>query len=361
MVTRQSFWHGKTVMVTGHTGFKGAWLTLWLAHLGAKVVGVALPADVPSLYRALDCDADCDSRVQDVRDVSGVVRLMRETQPDVVLHLAAQSLVRRSYEQPVETFDVNVLGVAHVLEGMRRTPSARVCVVITSDKCYENNEWDWGYRELDPMGGGDPYSASKGCAELVTQSYRASFFGAPDAPRLASARAGNVIGGGDWSRDRLVPDIMKAFMDGRPGFVRNPNAIRPWQHVLDPLHGYLSLAQKLWDEPGLASAWNFGPERTDERTVGEVADRLTALWGDGAEWRQSDPEMHAPHEASVLRLEIAKAAAKLRWRPLWPVDRALAETVAWYKDFAQAADVRARALRQIDAYTRERQTLHGRT
>jgi CDP-glucose 4,6-dehydratase len=356
LVTRSEFWPGKRVLVTGHTGFKGSWLVLWLHAMGARVAGYALaPTTEPALWKLLGLAGEIRDEVADVRDLPALTRAVAAFRPEVVFHLAAQSLVRPSYDNPVETYSTNVMGTVHVLEAARRCPEVRVVVNVTSDKCYENREWDRGYRENDPMGGHDPYSSSKGCAELVTAAYRSSFFGggakASSAPALASVRAGNVIGGGDWAADRIVPDFVRATLRGEPLRVRNPRAVRPWQHVLEPLSGYVTLAERLWkDGAAFASAWNFGPDDGDARPVEVLADKLTSLWGRPARWA-ADPGPH-PHEAHFLKLDSSKARQQLGWKPRLGLDNALAWTVEWYKACAAGAGARALCLEQIEKYAR---------
>ena len=354
------FWSGKRVFVTGHTGFKGSWMVLWLQSLGADVIGFSLdPPSTPSLFEQARVDEGIISLRGDVRTLSDVVSAMETYEPDLVFHLAAQSLVRPSYQNPVETYATNVMGTVHVLEAMRRVGTPRVGVVVTSDKCYDNREsMLWGYRETDPMGGYDPYSNSKGCAELVTQAYRRSFFGAKDGQRLAlaSARAGNVIGGGDWAEDRLIPDIVRAFEAGQPVDIRRPDAIRPWQHVLEPLSGYMQLAERLWIEgDSVADGWNFGPDERDARPVSYVVEQMVERWGDGASARL-DPGPH-PHEATYLRLDCSKAHALLDWRPELALEDALAWTVEWYQSVHQGADPRQLTMNQIQRY-RHLQAIH---
>jgi CDP-glucose 4,6-dehydratase len=349
-----NFWKSRKVFLTGHTGFKGSWLALWLLSMGADVCGYALdPPTVPNLYRLLALDRQLQSIHGDIRDLAALESALRDFSPEVVIHLAAQPLVRLSYQSPVETYAVNVLGTVHLLDAIRRTPSVRAVVVVTSDKCYENQEWHWPYREHEPMGGHDPYSSSKGCAELVTAAYRRSFFEpgrhSQHQVAVASARAGNVIGGGDWALDRLVPDIVRAFAAGEPVIVRNPDAVRPWQHVLDPLAGYLELAQRLiTDGAAFAEAWNFGPNECDARPVRHVVSEMAHLWGDAATWRCTEPE-HL-HEASLLRLDSSKARARLGWSPRWTLAETLANTVAWYKAFYSCHDVRTSSLNQIQLF-----------
>jgi CDP-glucose 4,6-dehydratase len=304
------FCAGKRVLLTGHTGFKGTWLSLYLQMLGAKVTGLSLaPEGAPNLFTVARTDSGMTSVVGDIRDLAAVERTVTAAAPDVVIHMAAQALVRRSYREPVETYATDVLGTVHVLDAIRRLTKARACVVVTSDKCYENREWIWPYRENEPMGGHDPYSNSKGCAELVVSAYRASFFREAGIG-LASARAGNVIGGGDWSEDRLIPDLLRGFVDGKPTMIRQPNSIRPWQHVLDALHGYLILTERLWNEPiAAADGWNFGPADTGAVPVHVIADQLVAKWGDGAAWSRDNQA--SAHEAHLLKLDSTKARTLL--------------------------------------------------
>lgn len=358
LAVNPTFWLGRRVLVTGHTGFKGGWLCLWLQRLGASVTGYALdPPTQPSLFEAARVGEGMNSILGNIRDYDAVWAMVREYRPEVVFHLAAQPLVVQSYQQPVVTYATNVLGTVHLLEAVRQVGGVRAVVNITSDKCYANREWVWGYRENDPMGGDDPYSSSKGCAELVTAAYRASFFAPTDYARhgvaLASARAGNVIGGGDWAEDRLMPDIIRAFQAGHPVTIRHPDAVRPWQHVLEPLSGYLLLAERLWTEgPVYAEGWNFGPREEDAQPVHWLVERLAALWGEGAGWRQ-DGDPH-PHEANYLKLDCAKAHEQLGWRPRWNLERALAETVAWYRAHQAGEDLQAVTLAQIESYWEDR-------
>jgi CDP-glucose 4,6-dehydratase len=342
-------WAGRSVFLTGHTGFKGGWLALWLARLGARVTGYSLqPPTKPNLFELTHVQGSTNSVIADVRDLDCLAKEMRESQPEVVFHLAAQSLVRHSYAEPIDTYAVNVMGTANVLEAVRRTPSVRAVVIVTTDKCYENREWAWGYRENDRLGGHDPYSNSKACAELVTQAFRDSFFSGTQVHpvAVASARAGNVIGGGDWALDRLLPDFVRAIMEGRPVRIRRPDAVRPWQHVLDPLSGYLRLAERLLAEgERWAEGWNFGPDHADARNVKWVVERFTRLWGGDARW-EADSGAH-PHETGMLRLDISKARQKLGWRPTWDVERALERTVEWYRSYAKGADVKALTAAQI--------------
>ncbi|MFI3185982.1 MAG: CDP-glucose 4,6-dehydratase [Methylococcaceae bacterium] len=349
-----SFWAGKVVLLTGHTGFKGSWLSLWLQSMGAKVIGYALPAPTnPSLFVVANVAEHMVSIESDIRDFTALSSVFNKYQPEIIIHMAAQPLVRYSYANPIETYSTNVMGTVHVLEAARLTSSVRAIVNVTSDKCYENREWPWGYRENEPMGGHDPYSNSKGCSELVTSAYRNSYF-YPDNYKdhgvaLASGRAGNVIGGGDWAEDRLIPDIMRAIAKGEPVYIRNPNAIRPWQHVMEPLSGYLVLAQKLYEEnSSYAESWNFGPSDQDAKPVQWIVDNLTHSWGEGASW-VLDSGDH-PHEAHYLKLDCSKAKARLNWVPKWHLDEALAKIVKWQKHYQQGSDMKEVTLKQIADY-----------
>ena len=343
------FWSGRRVLLTGVTGFKGSWLALWLRKLGADVTGYALPPPTaPSLFQTARVNDGIRWIDADVRDLDRLKSAVRECAPEVVFHLAAQSLVRPSYEAPVDTFATNVMGTVNVLEALRDHEATRAVVVITSDKCYENREWVWPYRESDSLGGRDPYSSSKACTEIVTSSYYQSFFKANHVG-VATARAGNVIGGGDWARDRLVPDVAAAFAAGESALVRNPGSVRPWQHVLEPLLGYLLLAERLaGDDKGFSEGWNFGPDPLAVRPVSELVTSLCALWGDGARWHTVD--VPQPHEAQLLALDASKARARLRWAPRLRLDEALAWTARWYKAFHRGVDVRSISLQQLDDY-----------
>jgi CDP-glucose 4,6-dehydratase len=350
--TPRASWSGKRVFLTGHTGFKGAWMSLLLNRLGATVAGYALaPPTTPSLFEIARIDETVQSQIADIRDAATLTAALRDFAPDVVFHLAAQSLVRESYRTPIETFDVNVMGTAHVLEAIREAPSVKAAVIATSDKCYENRETGQAYRESDAMGGHDPYSASKGCAELVTSAYGRSFF-QPEAGRasIASVRAGNVVGGGDWAKDRLFADIARSLIAGENVIIRRPDAVRPWQHVLEPLHGYLRVAEHLLENGPLAcDAWNFGPDQESEQTVETVARTACAIWGRPDAMKiQTDP--NAVHEATFLHLDSRKARADLGWRPRWDFAATMKNTVAWYKGFAAGEDMRGFTLAQIDAY-----------
>ncbi|MGO4382399.1 CDP-glucose 4,6-dehydratase [Pseudoduganella sp. RAF53_2] len=349
-----AFWRGKKVFLTGHTGFKGSWLSLWLQQMGAQVTGLALaPSSNPNLFETARVADGMRHIVGDIRDGAALREAMQQAQPDIVIHMAAQALVRYSYQHPVETYATNVMGLVNLFEAVRATPGIKAVVNVTSDKCYENKEWPWGYRENEPMGGYDPYSNSKACAELVTSAYRNSFFNpaqyAQHGVALGSGRAGNVIGGGDWAEDRLVPDMMRAIAAGRPVHIRSPHAIRPWQHVLEPLSGYLALAERLFtDGVAFAEAFNFGPHDTDARPVQWIVERLCAEWGDGASWQlDSAPQ---PHEATYLKLDCSKARASLKWNPRWSLDQALQRIVAWHKAQLNGDDMRALTLAQIADY-----------
>lgn len=348
---------GKRVFLTGHTGFKGSWLTLWLNALGAEVTGYSLgPPTSPSLFECARIEEVCSSVYADVRDYQALLSSMSASGPDVVIHMAAQSLVKTSYERPLETYETNVLGTANVLEAVRRTPTVRLCISVTSDKCYENREWVYAYREVDPMGGYDPYSSSKGCAELVGAAYRRSFFNpkryVDHAKALVSVRAGNVIGGGDWAPDRIVPDIARALSRGEAVAVRNPGSIRPWQFVLEPLAGYLWLGARLLDNPTAYDyGWNFGPDSESCITVRELVEKAVALWRRGR-WSGTGDSGGKTYEANFLKLDSTKARTMLGWRPLYSIDETLRATVEWYHGFYEDAgfDARSFTLDQIGAY-----------
>jgi CDP-glucose 4,6-dehydratase len=351
LVITRDFWSGKRVLLTGHTGFKGGWLALWLQRLGAQVLGYSLPAPTqPSLYETARISESIRDVIADIRDLKRLEAVFREFSPEVVFHLAAQPLVRASYDDPVETYSTNVLGTVHVLESLRHARSVRSAVMVTTDKCYENRESAKGYRETDRLGGYDPYSNSKACAELAIDSYRKSFFDGNGAVAIASARAGNVIGGGDWAADRLIPDLVRAVVAGKTLVLRDPKATRPWQHVLEPLAGYLMLAQRLWDEgERYAEAWNFGPLDEDAKTVEEVVAMAARAWGGGLKWRV-DTGTH-PRETRMLKLDCSKALAT-GWRPLLRVDQAVDWTIEWYRAWHGKRDVKALAHEQIDRYAR---------
>jgi CDP-glucose 4,6-dehydratase len=343
------FWYGKRVLITGHTGFKGSWLSLWLQSMGAELRGIALnPTTDPALFDVAGVVKGMDHKVVDIRDYDGVRKLMIDFKPEIVIHMAAQPLVRLSYQQPIETYSTNVMGTLHVLEASRHAGSVRAIVNITTDKCYENKEWVWGYREDEPMGGYDPYSNSKGCAELVSSAYRRSFL--KDAGiALATARAGNVIGGGDWAQDRLVPDILHSFENQKPVLIRNPHAIRPWQHVLEPLSGYMLLAESLYEKGQTdAEAWNFGPRDEDAQPVKWIVEILCTLWGKDASWKLQ-PGEH-PHEASYLKLDISKATQRLQWQPRWSLEVALDKIIEWHQAWLASDNMQNACLNQINQY-----------
>ncbi len=343
------FWRRKRVLMTGHTGFKGSWLSLWLQSVEATLCGVALaPPTVPALFEIARVAEGMEHYVIDIRDFGALTKQMDEFQPEIVIHLAAQPLVRFSYSEPVATYATNIMGTVHVLEAARRAGSVKAIVNITTDKCYENRGWVWSYREDEPMGGYDPYSSSKGCAELVSSAYRKSFFQEAGIA-MATARAGNVIGGGDWAQDRLVPDILRALEKREPILIRNPHAIRPWQHVLEPLSGYLRLAERLYLHGQLdAESWNFGPRDEDARPVQWVVEYLCERWGNGASWTLQ-PGDH-PHEASFLKLDISKARQRLDWTPRWSLDAALQQITDWHLAWLNGQDMRLVCLSQIYRY-----------
>ena len=349
MAINPDFWRGKRVLLTGHTGFKGSWLSLWLQSMGADLCGLALaPPTHPDLFTQAGVAQGMTSTLGDIRDYEVVRTTMASFKPEIVIHMAAQALVKRSYTEPIATYATNVMGTVHVLEAARHAGSVRAIVNVTTDKCYENKEWVWGYREEEPMGGPDPYSSSKGCSELITQAYRKSFF--QDAGiALASARAGNVIGGGDWAADRLVPDTLRALAQHQPVVIRNPQAVRPWQHVLEPLSGYLSLAEKLFSEgPAWSEGWNFGPHDEDAKPVQWIVEALCQQWGTNTGW-QLDQGQH-PHEAHHLKLDISKAQSRLKWRPRWNLSTALNHIACWHKAWLDEADPKALCLAQIRQY-----------
>lgn len=351
MTTNPDFWRGKRVFLTGHTGFKGSWLSVWLQSLGAEVHGLALDAPTkPNLFTVAQVEAGMASHtIGDIRDMATVQKTMQAARPDIVIHMAAQPLVRLSYAEPVQTYATNVMGTVHVLEVARSTPNVKAVVVVTTDKCYENKEWAWGYRENEPMGGHDPYSNSKGCAELVTSAYRNSFL-QNSGIAAASARAGNVIGGGDWAADRLVPDILRAFEQNQLVTIRNPHATRPWQHVLEPLSGYLTLAEHLYTHgQSYAEGWNFGPKDDDAKPVQWIVEYMVNNWGKGASWQQ-DGGVH-PHEANYLKLDISKAMARLGWKPRWQLATSLELITTWHQAFLARADMKKLCLAQIKQYS----------
>jgi CDP-glucose 4,6-dehydratase len=345
------FWRGKRVFLTGHTGFKGSWLCLWLSEMGAEVTGYSIdvPTD-PSLFELARVAERVGDIRGDIRSPDELGKAMREARPELIIHMAAQSLVRHSYDSPVETYATNVMGTVNLLEAIRQISSIRAVLVVTSDKCYENREWSRAFRETDPLGGRDPYSSSKACQEIITSAYRAAFFG-PSAGNVAvaSARAGNVIGGGDWAADRLIPDAVRAFTLRRPLEVRNPKAVRPWQHVLEPLSGYLSLAERLFSEgQRWAEGWNFGPLDEDAKPVEAVVEHLVMRWGDGARWIAASGSH--PHEAGLLTLDCTKSRNELGWKPKWRLDRTLDAVVDWHRAFSRGTDMQSFCVQQIKEY-----------
>ncbi len=345
-----AFWKGKKVFLTGHTGFKGSWLSLWLQNMGASVKGYSLkPNTKPALYNEANVADDMESEIGDIRNLDQITKSIVKFSPDVLIHMAAQPLVRLSYQEPVNTYSTNVLGTVNVLESARKCSNLKAIVSVTTDKCYENKEWEWGYRENEPMGGHDPYSSSKGCAELVTSAYRRSFFSSNDGPSLASARAGNVIGGGDWSEDRLVPDILRSIEKSEPLLIRNPRSTRPWQHVLEPLSAYLVLAQELFlNGDKFAEAWNFGPKDEDCKTVGWVADKMTKSWG--INLSQTIDKSNNPHEAGFLKLDCSKAAKRLNWQPQFNIKKTIDLLIEWHKIYISGGDIKKRCLKEINEY-----------
>ena len=346
-----SFWKGKKVYLTGHTGFKGSWLSLWLQNMGANVKGYSLiPNTTPNIFTEARVAENIESEIGDIRDLTQITKSMSDFNPDVLIHMAAQPLVRLSYKDPVDTYTTNVIGTVNVLEAARKCSNLKAIVSVTTDKCYENNEWEWGYRENEPMGGHDPYSSSKGCAELVTAAYRRSFFSTKETASLASARAGNVIGGGDWSDDRLIPDILKAFEKSESVIIRNPLSTRPWQHVLEPLSGYLVLAQELFENgDAFAEAWNFGPKDEDCKPVNWILDKMVSKWGDGACWELD--KNNNPHEAGFLKLDCSKAANRLKWQPKWNLEHTLNLIIDWHQLYLNKLDVKKECIKEIKNYT----------
>jgi CDP-glucose 4,6-dehydratase len=351
----QSFWHGKKVLVTGCTGFKGSWLTVWLHALGAKVYGYALtPPTNPSMWEDMQLEKLCaDVCYADVRDYATLKQFVIDSDTEIIIHMAAQPLVRYSYSYPRETYEVNVMGTVNLLDAVRETGIAKVVVNVTTDKCYENKEWLWAYRENEPMGGHDPYSNSKGCSELVTSAFTNSYFADPTSKTvIASARAGNVIGGGDWADDRLIPDIIRSFSKNQEVFIRYPNAVRPWQHVLEPLSGYLTLAEKLYNEgQSYSGGWNFGPLDSDTKTVEQIVAQMCNIWGNGAVWTKDSSEH--PHEANLLRLDCSKARMILGWRPVWNSETTLNKLTLWYKAYFSQKNMLELTRQQIEEYTKE--------
>jgi CDP-glucose 4,6-dehydratase len=346
----QAFWNGKRVFLTGHTGFKGSWLSLWLNSMGSSVKGYSLePNTSPSLYNILGLDNNIESEIGDIRDLNKLKKSIDVFKPDIIIHMAAQPLVRHSYKEPIETYSTNIMGTINVLEAVRECNSVKAVVIVTTDKVYENKEWSWGYRENEPLGGYDPYSSSKACAELVTAAYRQSFFSSSDSPSVATARAGNVIGGGDWSEDRLIPDAIRAFDQNLPIVIRNPLSTRPWQHVLEPLSGYLMLAENLFNERRkFAQSWNFGPEDTDCRSVQWILDELIKIWGSNASW-VLDVKAN-PHEANFLKLDCSKAKHELNWHSKWGISSVLEMIVKWHKRYQSGATMMDICVQEIKNY-----------
>ncbi|MEE3719730.1 CDP-glucose 4,6-dehydratase [Tumidithrix elongata RA019] len=350
-----SFWQGKRVLLTGHTGFKGSWLSVWLQTLGAELLGYSLPTQTqPSLFDLAKVGDRMNSIFGDIRNLDRLCEVVVDFQPEIIIHMAAQALVRQSYITPVDTYVVNVMGTVNLLEAVRQVGGVRAFVNVTSDKCYENREWVWGYRENEPMGGYDPYSSSKGCAELVTAAYRNSFFNLADYAKhgtgIATARAGNVIGGGDWACDRLIPDVLRSWQSGKPAILRYPQAIRPWQHVLEPLSGYLTLAEWLYhDGVTYSGAWNFGPNESDAKPVGWVVDRMQELWGDDVSWSQET--LPQPHEANYLKLDCSKARSQLKWQPKLDVQTALIWVIEWTRALQSGANMRDVTVDQIREFS----------
>jgi len=345
------FWQNKKVFITGHTGFKGSWLSLWLASMGAEVKGYSLePPTSPSLFEEASVADVLDSEIGDIRDLEKLTNSVVEFNPDVLFHMAAQPLVRLSYKIPIETYEVNVIGTAKVLEAAKQCKSLKAVISVTTDKCYENKEWVWGYRETDPMGGHDPYSSSKACAELVTSAYMRSFYKEMGIG-LASVRAGNVIGGGDWADDRLMPDILRAFEKDKSVVIRNPKATRPWQHVLEPLSGYILLAEKLFDNPELYSeGWNFGPNQDDVKPVEWILNYVTDLW-QGSSWTlEKDNNLH---EAGYLKLDISKAKSRLDWSPIWSLGESLKKIISWHRVWLDKGDMNRECLKEIEEFMRD--------
>ena len=344
------FWFGKRILLTGHTGFKGGWLSLWLQQMGAKLRGVALePPTEPAMFENANVSHGMEHYITDIRDRLGMREHITDFDPDIMIHMAAQPLVRLSYHQPVETFETNVMGTINVLEAAKSGKNLKAIVNVTTDKCYENQEWVWGYREEEPMGGHDPYSSSKGCVELLSAAYRKSFL-AEAGIAMATARAGNVIGGGDWSLDRLVPDILRSIEKGELVQIRNPNSIRPWQHVLEPLSGYLVLAERLYGKEGqsFAEGWNFGPADEDARPVNWIVNQMCKIWSDDASWTKQEGDH--PHEANFLKLDTSKARQRLGWAPHWKIETALERTIDWHRAWMEGQDMYTVSMKQITEY-----------
>jgi CDP-glucose 4,6-dehydratase len=357
LAVNAGFWRGRRVLITGHTGFKGSWLSLWLQRLGAEVCGLSrgLPTE-PALFERARVGEGMTSIMGDILDRESVASAVAQCRPEVVIHLAAQPIVRASFEDPIGTYATNVMGTAHVLDAVRLAGGVRVVVNVTTDKVYENREWEWAYREDEALGGHDPYASSKACSEVVTIAYRRSFFGDGET-RLATARAGNVIGGGDWARDRLIPDLLRGAASGDAVRIRSPHAIRPWQHVLNPLEGYLTLVERLWDDREHAHGWNFGPDSIDDKPVGWIADRMSELLGDDLRWER-DPGEHV-HEAHYLRLDSSLAWARLGWMPRWDLEAALTRIVDFFRAEQDGAGLRETALAQIEDFEQTEPTPRG--
>lgn len=347
------FWKGKKIFITGHTGFKGSWLSLWLQEMGAIVKGYALePNTIPNLFTQANVAHNMYSDIGNVNDLNHITESMKAFNPEVLIHMAAQPLVRLSYKEPVLTYATNVMGTVNVLEAARKCSNLKAIVSVTTDKCYENKEWAWGYREDEPMGGHDPYSSSKGCAELVTAAYRKSFFNDENSAFLASARAGNVIGGGDWSADRLIPDILRAFEKKMPVIVRNPLSTRPWQHVLEPISGYLVLAQHLFEDgSNVTEGWNFGPKDEDCKPVSWILDKMVTKWGNGASW-ELDKNSNS-HEAGYLKLDCSKAAIRLNWYPKWNLEYTLESIIKWHQHYIAQKNIQEQCLLEIAKYQKD--------
>ena len=346
----KNFWKGKKVFLTGHTGFKGSWLSLWLQSMGVIVKGYSLDVNTkPALFTQANVAAEMESEIGDIRNLEQLTESIISFSPDILIHMAAQPLVRLSYQEPVDTYTTNVIGTVNVLEAARKCSNIKAIVSVTTDKCYENKEWEWGYRENEPMGGYDPYSSSKGCAELVTSAYRRSFFNGKDTASLASARAGNVIGGGDWSEDRLIPDILRAFEKLEPVVIRNPLSTRPWQHVLEPLSGYLVLAENLYNHGDeFAEGWNFGPKDEGCKPVDWILDMMVETWGGGASWRLD--KNNNQHEAGFLKLDCSKAANRLKWEPKWELQETLESIINWHQNYLNGHNVKKECLKEIKKY-----------
>lgn len=349
-IVDEIFWKNKKVFLTGHTGFKGSWLALWLINMGAVVKGYSLEANTnPSLFKISNIENEMESEIGDIRNLEMITKSMVGFNPDILIHMAAQPLVRLSYKEPIDTYTTNVIGTANVLESARKCSNLKAIVSVTTDKCYENKEWEWGYRENEPMGGHDPYSSSKGCAELVTSAYQRSFFYSDNCASIASARAGNVIGGGDWAQDRLIPDILKAFERSEPVIIRNPLSTRPWQHVLEPLSGYLVLSQELFTNGNdFAEPWNFGPKDDDCKPVSWILDRMVKSWGGNASWKLD--ENKNPHEAGFLKLDCSKALKRLKWKPRWDLEHTIHLIVDWHKNYINGNDLKKQCLKEINNY-----------